>query len=252
MRSSLRTARLACGLLLIASRLIGAESSPQLATEDAGTPGPGRWEINVGISTERRPGSRASELPLLEVNYGLGERWQLKYEVPYLRLHEDGAATASGWGDSGVGVKWRFLDGGEDRLAASVFPQAEFATPGAHAEAKGLGESETTFLLPLQFECEASSLTYIGQLGREFRADGDSWFYGAAVSRNLGEKTALAVELAGRSNATGSRSQPTANLGAAFDLSAHTSLLVTVGRELHNHAEAAAKFIGYLGIQVRL
>lgn len=89
MRSAPRLWSALGGLLLLlgAAPSLRAEGSPPLITDDPGTPGDGHWEINIGVSTEKRPGARASELPLLDLNYGVGDRLQLKYEVPYLNVH---------------------------------------------------------------------------------------------------------------------------------------------------------------------
>jgi hypothetical protein len=44
----------------------------------------------------------------------------------------------------------------------------------------------------------------------------------------------------------------TANIGVRIDLSEKCTLLVSVGRELHNAREARATLISYLGLQTRL
>lgn len=229
-----------------------AMGSPPMITDDPGTPGDGHWEINLGVSTERRPGSRSSELPLLDLNYGVGDRLQLKYEVPYLRVSEAGSPAKSGLGNSAAGVKWRFLDAGDQGLSVSVYPQLEFNNPGSDSDDRGLVEPGTAFVLPFQFEQEVRSCTVIWQVGREFRSDGDTWFYGLSVSHRLGQKVEAAVELAGAASAGLHRSQLTANFGVAVDLSEHTSVMFSVGRELHNHDEPRASFVGYLGLQWRL
>src|SRR3954469_11588931 len=132
---------------LAATAALHAEGSPPLITDDPGTPGNGHWEINLGLSTERRPGERASELPLIDVNFGIGDRWQLKYEVPYLRLSEDGESSVSGLGNSEIGVKWRFFDAGEKGLSVSIYPQLAFNNPGSHSDARGLVEHGSAFIL---------------------------------------------------------------------------------------------------------
>lgn len=238
--------------LLVAAAGLHAEGSPPLITDDPGTPGAGHWEINLGISTEKRPGSRLSELPLLDLNYGIGDRLQLKYEVPYLRLAEDGAPTESGFGNSAFGVKWRFHDAGEKGLSVSVYPQVEFNNPGTNSDDKGLVEPGTVFVLPFQFERAFGPLTLIGQVGREFRADGDAWFYGISAGHSFTERMEVAVELAGGGSARLDRTSLTANLGVAIDLSESTSVLFSIGRELHNHDEPRATLVGYLGVQWRL
>lgn len=238
--------------LLAAAASLQAEGSPPLITDDPGTPGNGHWEINLGVGTEKRPGSRLSELPAIDFNYGVGDRLQLMYEVPYLRLSEDGAPTESGLGNSAFGVKWRFYDAGEKGLSVSVYPQVEFNTPGTNSDDKGLAESGTAFVLPFQFEREVGPVTLIWQVGREFRPDGDAWFYGISAGHQFTERMEVAVELAGGGSARLDRTSLTANLGVAIDLSESTSVLFSIGRELHNHDEPRATLIGYLGVQWRL
>ena len=58
--------------------------SPPMVSDDTGTPGNGNWEINVVLAGDISKDSKAFELPLLDINYGIGDRLQLKYEVPYV------------------------------------------------------------------------------------------------------------------------------------------------------------------------
>jgi hypothetical protein len=55
-----------------------------MLTEDPATPGPGNWEINSAFAYERVNGQPWFEAPLLDINYGVGERFQLKYELPFI------------------------------------------------------------------------------------------------------------------------------------------------------------------------
>ena len=60
------------------------------------------------------------------------------------------------------------------------------------------------------------------------------------------------VELAGGGSARLDRTSLTANLGVVVDLSESTSVMFSVGRELHNHDEPRASLVAYLGVQWRL
>ncbi len=239
------------GLLASAPAMFGM-GSPPLITDDPGTPGDKHWEINLGVSTEKRPGLQSSELPLIDLNYGIGDRLQLKYEVPYLYEREDGGPSLSGFGNSEAGVKWRFYDAGEKGLAVAVYPQWEFNNPGSNSDDKGLAEHGSAFLLPLQFEKAVGPVTLVWQVGREFRTDSDAWFYGVSVGHNFGEKLEIGVELAGGSDAGFHRTTLATNLGVMINLSERTSFMFSVGRELHNHTESKATFLGYVGMQWRL
>jgi hypothetical protein len=239
-------------LLLSSTPALHAMGSPPLITDDPGTPGDKHWEINLGVSTEKRPGGQVSELPLIDINYGIGDRLQLKYEVPLLRVDEDGVGAESGLGNSEIGVKWRFYDAGEKGLAVSIYPQLAFNNPRSSSDDKGLVEHGSTFFLPLQFEKEVGPVTLIWQVGREFHSAEDHWFYGISVGHHFTDKVEVAVELAGGATERLDRTGLTANLGVVIDLSESTSVMFSVGRELHNHDEPKASFLGSVGLQWRL
>jgi hypothetical protein len=242
---------LGLGFALGAATAASAEGSPPLITDDPGTPGNGHWEINVGVSTERRPGERISEAPVVDLNFGVGERLQLTYEVPYLVQRAEGGANVSGLGNSTCSVKWRFLDGGEHGFAMSVFPKIEFNNPGSSSADRGLVDSGSTFILPVQLQKDVGPVTLNLQVGREFRPDGDSWIYGAAVTRQLNAKVAVAAELAGTAAARLDRSALTLDFGLVVDVNERNSFMLSIGRELHNHDEPRANLVGYVGWQLR-
>jgi len=64
----------------LSTRAVLAQGGPPLITDDPGTPGDGKWEINVAFEAEKRGTQRSYAIPLLDINYGLGDRIQLKYE----------------------------------------------------------------------------------------------------------------------------------------------------------------------------
>jgi hypothetical protein len=231
---------------------LSAAGSPPLVTDDPGTPGDRHWEINVGLSTEHRPGVRASEMPLFDINYGIGDRLQLKYEVPYQTLHEAGSSRVTGFGNSELGLKWRFFDAGEKGPAASVYPQWGFNTPGSNSADHGLVEHGSALKLPFQFEQEVGPVTIVAEAGREFRTGGDTWFYGISAGHQFTDKLELAVELAGEADTGLHRSVLITNIGVVINLSERTSIMFSLGRELHNHDEPKATFLGYIGMQWRL
>ena len=239
------------GALADAPRL-SAMGSPPLATDDTGTAAAGHWEFNTGlINTERRPGSRLTEGPVLDVNYGLGDRMHLNYELPWLRLSEDGSPGRSSLGNSALGVKWRFFDGGEKGLSVSVFPKVEFNTPGSSAADRGLVEHGTRYKLPLQFQRIVGPLTMVGKIGRVFGAGRDSWAYGLSAGHRVTDKVEVGVELAGGALVGFHRSQLATNFGLTVDVSDSCTLLLSVGRDLHNHDEPRASLLAYVGIQWR-
>jgi hypothetical protein len=153
-----------------------------LRTDDPGTPGDGRWELNFAFTFERSAGRRELEAPLLDLNYGLGERLQLKYEVPWVHLDEPGSGTSDGLGNSTAGVKWRFVDARGSAPALSCYPQLEFQNPGSSSSERGLAEPGSALFLPLEVAWEFGEYGLGVEVGREFRDVGaDGWAAGVAL-----------------------------------------------------------------------
>jgi hypothetical protein len=98
-----------------------AQGGPPFRTDDPETPGNQHWEINFGWIGDRNPASGAYQVPDFDINYGLGDRIQLKYEIP-IAIEETRPQPATptqpaqsgqvigGLGESLLGIKWRFYE----------------------------------------------------------------------------------------------------------------------------------------------
>lgn len=221
-----------------------------MITDDPGTPGAGHWELNVAFTTERRPGERLSELPLFDLNYGLGERVQLKYEAALLR-QTGGPGSATALSNSLAGVKWRFYDAGENGWQASVYPQLEFDTPGSHADDRGLAEDGTSVLLPVQVMKNLGFLSFNADLGLVRHREATAWFGGVALGREVTTRLSLAAELHLEAGPHLRDTALTANLGLRYALTDRLTLLVSAGRELHNSTGPRTSLLAYFGLQIR-
>src|ERR1700690_1460743 len=126
-----------------------AFAGPPLLTDDPDTPGDNHWEINIAFTLDKRNAEATYEVPIVDLNYGVGDNIQLKYEVPWLVHYEKGAGTQCGVGNSLVGVKWRFLDEGKNGVDMSVYPQLEF-NPLTSSVGRGLVAEGTSLLLPVE------------------------------------------------------------------------------------------------------
>ena len=239
-------------LLLYVAPCLHAQGGPPFLTDDPGTPGDGHWEINTAWIHEGRPGGQANELPLVDINYGWGERIQLKYEASQLMIRGEDGISRSGFSNSLAGVKWRFLDDDKRGWSASTYPQVEFRNPGSSSARRGLVADETTLILPLEVVKNLGhGLSVNADLGYVAPTRSDpSWFYGAVLGREVRSNLDLGIELHGECTQGGARSELTALLGLRYKVSEHSVLLVSVGRELHNYFEARASVVSYLGWQI--
>jgi hypothetical protein len=166
---------------LVAS-LSGHAAGPPLITDDPGTPGDGRWEINLPITLEQTRDERIFEAPLLDINYGLGERTQLKFEVPWLVVDRRDNGTTDGLGNSEIGIKHRFLDEDRHGVSMSIYPQLEFNNPTSSDE-RGLVDEGMRFKLPVQMTRSAGPFEWYLEAGYEFvEASEDQWLYGVATT----------------------------------------------------------------------
>jgi hypothetical protein len=98
-----------------------AQGGPPFRTDDPETPGNKHWEINFGWIGDRNPANGAYQIPDFDINYGLGDRIQLKYELP-IAIEETRPQPATpttpavpgqvitGLGESLLGIKWRFYE----------------------------------------------------------------------------------------------------------------------------------------------
>jgi hypothetical protein len=251
MRFSLLRLVFGVGLLVsLAVPSLRAQGAPPFSTNDPETPGAGKWEVNLLGSFGRRPGERSVEGPTLDLNYGIGDRWQVSYEISRLSLRADGQPKLSGWSNSAAGLKWRFLDGGEEASNVSVYPQIEFNTPGSSSRRKGLVDADTTLTLPVQAQREVGAFTVVGEIGHAVHFHRhDEWFAGIAVGRKFGAHLEAGVELFGHGSEHLSRSDLLLNFGARLAVDERNGLVLALGRELHNHFEPRASFVGLIGWQ---
>jgi len=242
--------RVFAGAMLAALSLpAAAQGGPPFIGDDPGTPGDGNWEINVAAYTERHPTERIYNAPILDANYGVGPRLQLKYQVPYLVDGDDGEPTRSGLGKSLAGVKWRFYENDEKGLEVSTYPQLEFNNPTSSVE-RGLVDSGVRFFLPIEVTKKVGPFEINPEAGFWF-ADkaGAAWATGVVVARQVSKRLELDGELYDTANTNGSNHWNTFDGGGRYKLGEHFVLLFMAGRSFRGPASEQPQFFGYLGMQ---
>ncbi|MGI8813222.1 MAG: hypothetical protein ACR2IH_11955 [Pyrinomonadaceae bacterium] len=225
-----------------------AQGGPPMITDDTETVEPHHWEINTAFTIERAADGSLFGAPLLDVNYGLTSHTQLKVEIPWLLLHQNGQRGVSGIGNTNIGVRWRFRDETDkQRVAVSMYPQIEFNNPGPSVR-RGLVGNGPEFLMPLQWQTKLGKFALGGDVGYRFKRGPDELIYGVILGRDFG-----GFELMGEIHGTGERphlgtSQIVFNIGSRAKLTKHSVLLLSAGRSLRPGHDP--QFIGYAGIQL--
>lgn len=105
-----------------------APQSPPLNIDDPGTPGCNSWEINLTFTGELASNEKNFQLPLLDINYGIGDNLQLKYEIART-LRQTPTVQETAMARSKIGIKYLFFEDDSAKLQISFYPQAEFSNP---------------------------------------------------------------------------------------------------------------------------
>jgi hypothetical protein len=228
-----------------------AQGGPPMLTDDPDTPGPGYWEINLSSIFNKFRSETHILAPYADINYGVGKRIQLKFEIPWLTVHQEGQSNGGGPGDSIVGLKWRFFGHEGKWLAWSTYPQLEAPT-GNWTARRGIENEGWQFLLPTEFTFQIKRVELNGEAGRNFtQMAGNGWIAGLLTEVEFHPHFELLAE-AHADQAGQGPTELTANFGARVKLTEQLVLLTSAGHDVHGAPEDRALLHVYLGLQFNL
>jgi hypothetical protein len=185
-----------------------------LITDDTGTQGAGKMQIEVNGEYARDGGDADAEVGAI-VSFGLGEDMDLVLSAPYQFLRftgeQGGEVSEEGISDIGVELKWRFYERGS--LGFAVKPGVTIPTGN---EEKGLGEGEASYGLVLITTKTFGSSAVDVNIGfiRNREELRDIWLYSLAGEYGLAENLVLVGNVGGQTNPDpGSDTHPAFVLG---------------------------------------
>lgn len=239
-------------LLFATPFAVHAQAGPPYLSNDPGTPGNGNWEINLAAVPTTTHNGSSLQLPQIDMNFGVGDRIQLTYEVPYVLSMANGAPTQSGWGNAYPGVKWRFVDQGENGWQVSTFPQLESGL-SAGAQARGLGAPGPRYLLPLEAAHKVGPLDVDAEVGYYVPVHGPrERILGLVVGHTFSSKLELDAELYDDRAVNALPRQTTLDIGGRFPLHRGVIALFMAGRSVGGIGAGQPEFMGYFGVQILL
>ena len=221
-----------------------------MITDDPGTPGDKKWEINLAAAFEHRPGETAVDFPAIDLNYGVGEHLQLTLQGGPVLLKREGHGLIGGLGATEAAVKWRFLDQQKngDGVDVSMFPRMIFNLVHSSPR-RGLSDTGTRFQIPFQMAKAFGRWHANIEFGPHVTSVGRSeWLYGFVVGVDTSKRTLLMAELHGTSRMNLARDVLTVNVGVHHEFSETRILIVSLGREIRSPDPLAT--IGYFGMQL--
>jgi hypothetical protein len=238
----------ALALCALATREGKAQGGPPMITDDPGTPGNGKFEINLAIAFEHRPGETAFDAPAIDINYGVGDRIQLTLQGGPVLLKRSDRGVIGGLGGTEAAVKWRFIDDQRTGITMSMFPRVLFNISQSSVR-RGLAEDGTRFQIPFQFSKAFSGFDLDLEWGPLVGTVGPAqWLYGVVVGVDISKTGAVMVELHGTSRTNFADDELAANVGIRQKLNDHCIFIGSLGHELRSSQSRA--LIGYAGVQL--
>src|SRR5579871_2024834 len=196
MRTHTRFLSLALTAVALFSRAAMAQGGPPFISDDPDTPGNHHWEVNLGFLGERNPAGGAYQVPDIDINFGLGNPIQLKFELPLAVTESRGPAghVDAGLGNSLLGVKYRFYahhtkhekeeapEERESNFALSVYPQVALNNP-TNSVARQIVDPGPEALLPMEAKAILGPIRVSGEVGYWLTKGTvpNSWIHGAVV-----------------------------------------------------------------------
>ena len=221
-----------------------------MITDDPGTPGDGKWEINLAIAFEHRSDETSYDLPAIDLNYGVGEHIQLTLETAPVVLSREDRGPVGGIGGTQAALKWRFLDQEKSGFDMSTFPRVIFNVTQSSVR-RGLAEDGTRFQIPFQMAKSFGRLHIDGEFGPLASSVGRSeWLYGMVGGLDVAKPTMLMAELHGTSRMNFTRDVLTVNVGLRHQFSETRILIASLGHEVRTPDDQPLALIGYCGVQL--
>lgn len=250
------------------SRAAMAQGGPPFLSDDPDTPGNHHWEVNLGFLGERGPEGGGYQVPNIDINFGLGNALQLKFELPLAVTESRGPAgqVYGGLGNSLLGVKYRFYAHHtrrekeqppaerESNFALSVYPQLALNNP-TNSVARQIVDPGPEALLPLEAKVILGPIRISGEIGY-WLTKGDvpnSWIHGVVMGHEFKKDTELYMEVYDQREASGKPrvAETSVGLGGRMPIvqSGRFRLIGMGGHDVATYPGGRSAWIAYIGIQ---
>ncbi|MEA2755142.1 MAG: hypothetical protein QOJ54_1431 [Aliidongia sp.] len=234
-----------------------AWAGPPFVTDDPEPVDFEHYEINIAAIGNFAQGGRSGGLPSIDFNYGVRPDVQLHFTIANDFEKAGRSATRYGYGDTELGVKYRFIDEDEDGWwpQVALYPFLEIPT-GSRTAQFGTGELRT--YLPIWIQKSFGPWTSYGGGGywinpsNSVTPERNYWFAGWTLMRRIDDRWNLGGEIFWQSiNGEIAGTGTGFNLGGEYDITETYHILFSAGRNLEDPTKFNA-FSAYLGLQLVL
>jgi hypothetical protein len=234
-------------VLLVALTPATTWAGPPFVTDDPEPVDYRHWELYLASEAEHDKDGWAGTGPHVEVNYGVWPNVQLHLIAPFAFALPAEGTGRYGYGDTEVGVKYRFLEETDRRPMVGAFPILELPSGDSKV---GLGSGQVQAFLPVWIQKSFGAWTTYGGGGYWINPGADNrnyWLVGWQVQRKVSDHLTVGVEAFHTTpKETHGESETRFNVGLIVDFSESQHLLFSAGRGIQGPND----FQGYLAYQL--
>jgi hypothetical protein len=231
----------------VASVPLSALAGPPYRTDDPEPVEYKNWEVYLASQYSNDRGGVSATAPHAEINYGIVPNTQIHVMFPMEYVKPAGASSQYGYGDTELGVKYRFFENEESKFMAAVYPLVEIPTGD---QSKGLGNGDAQVFLPLWLQKSWGPWSSYGGGGywiNPGEGHQDFWFLGWQVQREINKSLAIGAEIFHQSpSETDGDSHTGFNIGATINITENHHILMSAGRDI----EGSNLFSSYIAYQL--
>ena len=133
-----------------------SQAGPPFLTDDPEPVEYQHWEMYLAVLYMHDRDQDSSTLPHLEINYGVIPNVQIHLLAPLVYEKPEGQSSQYGYGDTELGIKFRFIKETDYMPQVGIFPLVELATGDV---GRGLGNGRTQYFLPIWLQKSFGSWT---------------------------------------------------------------------------------------------
>ena len=220
-----------------------AQAGPPFTTDDPEPVEYQHGEFYIGSQMTHDMDGWSGTAPHVEINYGAFSNGQLHVIAPIAFVAPAHGPAQFGYGDTEVGVKYRFVEETTWRPQVGTFPQIELPTGDS---ARDLGSGHAQMFLPLWLQKSWGAWTTYGGGGYWINPGAGNlnwWFLGWVLQYQISSRLALGAEVwHGTVKDVGGDSETQLHVGAIFDVSEKHHLLFSAGPAI----QGPSGFQGYV------